>query len=84
MRNGSMPRNKAEISSDDNRMAITNIGDCYSEMSLAVDGNSICIEIENPFQGDTETGFGQSTSTTMDMETAKAIAEWMLKRAGEA
>lgn len=38
------------------------------------------VTVEEPWAGDTETGFGQETSVSLDAEQAKALADWIYGR----
>lgn len=44
-------------------------------------GGMIAIEIEEPWAGDTETGFGRSGSIRLNKAQAIELAEWLLKAA---
>lgn len=41
------------------------------------DDGSVYVELENPFDGDTETGIGRSCSIRISRETAAALGEWL-------
>ena len=42
-------------------------------------GDTAHIEIDNPWSGDTESGFGRSTSFTLTKEQARELAGTLLK-----
>jgi hypothetical protein len=46
------------------------------------DGGEIHVGIEEPWAGDTETGFGAVCGLTLSRGEAKALAEWILARCG--
>lgn len=62
---------------DDNRFVVETgwVGD---EMSVALtrDGK-FCFVIDEPWQGDTETGFGAKTSVDIDVATATQLRDWL-------
>jgi hypothetical protein len=41
-------------------------------------GGQLTIEIEEPWAGSTETGFGQTCSIGLDLDGAEAFARWIL------
>jgi hypothetical protein len=51
---------------------------------LSRDGSLFDFEIEEPWAGCTETGFGERCDLSLPREEAVALARWILARAGEA
>jgi hypothetical protein len=47
------------------------------------DERDLNISIDNPWAGDTETGFGYTTSIYVPRKHAKALAEWLLAHCSE-
>jgi hypothetical protein len=41
--------------------------------------DEIHIEIDEPWAGSTETGFGATTGTRLDRQTVAALVEWLLE-----
>lgn len=50
----------------------------------AVCGGRIELEINQPWAGDTESGFGRTTSISLPCEVAVQLAAWLLARCGAA
>lgn len=49
----------------------------FTEFQAVADSNGITITIEEPFAGDTETGFGRSCSIRLSLECAITLSEWL-------
>lgn len=68
---------KMTVRFDDKRFVVETgfVGD---EMSVAVIPNGdFCFEIDEPWQGDTETGFGATTRVKIDFEAATRLRDWL-------
>lgn len=67
--------------SDERRFVATgglHFGYALEEMQMTwLDDGKLFMEIDDPSQGDTETGFGARCEVTLDAVTAKALCEWM-------
>lgn len=59
---------------------IFEVGQAGSEDSLEVTayGDGFTISVDNPWAGDTESGFGASCSVRLNTENARELAEWLL------
>ncbi len=57
---------------------IDDIGDCLGNNVEGSVNGGIVLEIDNPWAGSSETGFGQSCRISLTPETAKALGEWLL------
>ena len=44
-------------------------------------GGKINIQIDEPWAGSTETGFGQTTSITISYDEAEKLGRWLIERA---
>jgi hypothetical protein len=52
-------------------------------IEVAIYGGSVTIRVENDWAGDTETGFGQSTSISLHAQDARKLAHWLLEQAAD-
>lgn len=51
----------------------------HDELSATRHRGTITIEIEEPWAGSTETGFGQSCSHSLSPEEARSLAQWLIR-----
>ncbi|NVM42799.1 hypothetical protein HWX16_21020 [Ochrobactrum intermedium] len=65
------------INKDDKRIVI-GCGFIDDELSAAISGREIHIEIDCPFAGDSISGIGRSTSTYLSPEAATELGSWLM------
>lgn len=53
------------------------------ELSAVIDDGGMTVSIEEPWAGDTETGFGRNCSIYLEPKTAREFALWILKHIGD-
>lgn len=49
------------------------------ELEVVVDTDGVCLTVEEPWAGDTETGFGRSCSIRFSKKSARDFANWLFK-----
>lgn len=60
-------------------MQLIEVGGVGDTLEFVISGKSAHIEVDNPWSGDTETGFGRSASFTLTKEQARELAAQLLK-----
>ena len=78
-----MPKHGSEIFRDDDRkiLSLTNLGDSVGNSVEANANDSdggVFIEIDEPWAGDTETGFGRTGRITLPHDAARALGLWLM------
>lgn len=63
-------------------ITIKEIGGCDDELRADERGGHFNIEIEEPWAGDTISGFGHQTHISLSREQAKEFADWIYGRLG--
>lgn len=51
------------------------------EIQCTFYGGTICLTVEEPWAGDTESGLGRACSINLTAETAALLAEWLADKA---
>ncbi len=76
-----MPKNIGHVESDSQFVVKEYFSSDEMQATWREDG-SLYIEIDSPWQGDTQTGFGANCSIEIEPVTAQALAKWFA-RTGE-
>lgn len=67
-----------KIIQDENRLVIEISGGVGDEIQFTkTQGGGLAIEIEEPWAGCTETGFGATTSITLKKEVLETLINWL-------
>jgi hypothetical protein len=61
------------------KLRLLEVDGCDTSLEFCEVGEDVWIEIENPWSGDTESGFGRSASFTITKAQALELAEALLK-----
>jgi hypothetical protein len=48
------------------------------ELEIMTRGNGLTVTVEEPWAGDTETGFGRACTIRISKEQGRELAEWLL------
>jgi hypothetical protein len=62
------------------RLEFCEDGFAGNEVEFFFDADGLNINIENPYAGSTDTGFGYTCNISIPIEKAREIAEWLLQR----
>ena len=66
-------------------MKIIEVGGVDDSLALEVyDNDTACLEIDNPWDGDTRSGIGRAASFTLTKEQARSLAAKLMEWAGNA
>lgn len=66
-------------------MKIMEVGGVDDSLALEVyDNDTACLEIDSPWDGDTQSGIGRTASFTLTKEQARALAAKLMEWAGKA
>jgi hypothetical protein len=53
----------------------------YDHFEATLYGSTITLEIDEPWAGSTETGFGQTCTMSISLDDARALAAWLIEAA---
>lgn len=70
--------NRMAIKDTDTLFEAVELNSSGDSISCASYGDGITITCEQPWAGDTETGFGRECSVRLDYKTAHKLGEWLL------
>lgn len=62
----------------DKKIQISEIGWYGDTVEAQVCGEGVCVECDNPWSGDTESGFGRSAAVTLNKAQAHQLAQFLL------
>ncbi len=51
----------------------------YDSLEAYCHNGRLTVQIEEPFAGDTETGFGRTCSIGLSLDNAEAFAHWLIE-----
>lgn len=67
------------------KLTIEESGSAGDNLTASIDHEgSICVEVEEPWSGDTESGFGRSGAIRLTADEALELADWLQRAAAAA
>ena len=61
-----------------NKIEISQIGGAGDVLTAEITSDGLYIECDEPWSGDTETGFGRSSAVTLNKDQARQLAAFLL------
>lgn len=60
----------------------SSVGNCAEIYMTGDKPPRLSVRIENPWAGDTETGFGRTCNIELDLDRARQLRDWLTKTLG--